>query len=682
MRTHKKRRWMAGAGLLIGVVGLCCGMAALSVYLLLPIARAGRGQDLLPTPEKKATVALASLEATPTGQKMSPGQTRTPASAVSQPRPREEIADSRPTATSAATAVAADIYIPDGEPCVRPADFGGGGGAGRDFLDIARASDAVLTRLGGHRNRPDYAAFSPDSQTVVTSDWEEIRVWEAETGQLLYVFTDENLSPVTSIAISPDSSLLATGMAGPTIRLRNLATGAVDRDLVVAMETEPDSFGAGPLVYSPDGSHLAVAVGRTIVLLDAGTGKTVRELAGEVFGETEYGSALIGNGHALAVTALAYSPDGQVLVSASGDTTLRLWDVNAGEQLRCFELNTELHGGTMGVAMYPDGRTVAVRGETVIYFLDIVNGRLLDSWQATGTGNLERFVSDGYEEIETFTSIQFSNDGQSLLVSMGDQTARIYDAATGTLTGLMRHPRPVNWAAFSPDGGRIVTAIGSFDDFADHPVYEAWIWDGTHPDIALAAAAQNLVEEGLARAESGDASGALALFERAQALNPDDEYDLAQEGRLRAVIALYMSGVGRARAGDLSGAISTLGAMAQVDPAAELVAHSQNALCWYGSLWGQAARILSICELAVQGAASDESLANFRDSRGLARAITGDYLGAIEDFTAFVASYEDSFLPSQEVAQRKEWITTLQGGRNPFDKATLAALRAAGDNDE
>jgi WD40 repeat protein len=683
MRANRRIKWLSGVRVIFVVVGLCGGLlVALSLWLV-ATPRAGKGPDLLLERNLTVTVALLSSAPTSSERELLSTLTPTPVTAVAAVGTRKQVTDSRPTSTSVPTATAtamakaaAVTYIPVDDPCVRPADFRGGGGPGRDFLDIA-TGEAVLARLHGHKNLLHSAAFSPDGRKVVTADWEEIRLWETATGQLLYAFNDEELSSFVASAISPDGSLLATGIDGPAVRLRDLATGSVVRDLRVILEREPDSFVVGSLAYSPDGSQLAVAVGRTIILIDAVTGNTARELAGEVFGETENGSSLIGDGHALAVTALAYSPDAQVLVSASGDATLRLWDVNSGEHLRCFELNTVLYG----VAMHPGGRTAGVRGESVIYFLDIVNGRLLDSWQATGTGNLERFIADGYEEIEYFTSIQFSNDGQRLLVGMGDQTARVYDSTNGTLTALMRHPRPVKWAEFSPDGKRIVTAIGSSDDFTDKPVYEAWIWDGIHPAIALAAAAQDLVEEGLARAESGDVSGALALFEQAQALNPYAEYDLAREGRSRAGIALYILGVERARTGDLDGAISTLGGMAQIDPATELVAHSQNALCWYGTLWGQAERVLPICELAVAAAASEGSLADFRDSRGIARALAGDYLGAIEDFTAFVAYDEDSFIGSEEVAQRQEWIAALQAGRNPFDEAALAALRAEGDND-
>jgi len=58
-----------------------------------------------------------------------------------------------------------------------------------------------------------------------------------------------------------------------------------------------------------------------------------------------------------------------------------------------------------------------------------------------------------------------------------------------------------------------------------------------------------------------------------------------------------------------------------------------NSLCWYGCLAGHILDALNAGERAVKLGAGD---ANMRDSRGLARALNGDYKGAIEDFSFFV----------------------------------------------
>lgn len=98
-------------------------------------------------------------------------------------------------------------------------------------------------------------------------------------------------------------------------------------------------------------------------------------------------------------------------------------------------------------------------------------------------------------------------------------------------------------------------------------------------------------------------------------------------------------------------------------------ARAWNTLCWTGSRTGHAAEVLPACERAV-ALLDDEWNYWARDSRGLARALTGDLEGAIDDFEALVAgtSYDDSR------AQRQGWIDALRRGENPFTPEVLRAL--------
>jgi len=85
-------------------------------------------------------------------------------------------------------------------------------------------------------------------------------------------------------------------------------------------------------------------------------------------------------------------------------------------------------------------------------------------------------------------------------------------------------------------------------------------------------------------------------------------------------------------------------------------------------LHAKAALVLSACDEAVTNAPEDGRI---RDSRGLARALTGDTQGAIEDFQAFIAQTDNE----DRKAQRQRWITTLQNGQNPFTPQELEILR-------
>ena len=67
--------------------------------------------------------------------------------------------------------------------------------------------------------------------------------------------------------------------------------------------------------------------------------------------------------------------------------------------------------------------------------------------------------------------------------------------------------------------------------------------------------------------------------------------------------------------------------------------------------------------------------ATYRDSRGLARALLGDFAGAIDDFQAFVDAYADDPLYMPLIPRRENWIEALQAGEDPFDEAMIETLR-------
>ena len=91
----------------------------------------------------------------------------------------------------------------------------------------------------------------------------------------------------------------------------------------------------------------------------------------------------------------------------------------------------------------------------------------------------------------------------------------------------------------------------------------------------------------------------------------------------------------------------------EIDPSLEISANAWNSLCWQGSLQGYAKDVMFACEKAVAKASKDS---DNRDSRGLARALSGDTKGAIEDFQAYVNSTDDAKLKSQ----RQSWIKAVR----------------------
>jgi regulator of sirC expression with transglutaminase-like and TPR domain len=68
-----------------------------------------------------------------------------------------------------------------------------------------------------------------------------------------------------------------------------------------------------------------------------------------------------------------------------------------------------------------------------------------------------------------------------------------------------------------------------------------------------------------------------------------------------------------------------------------------------------------------------DSSPGVRDSRGLNRALLGDYAGAIEDFQVYVELWRTA----PKGAQRQAWIDALRQNRNPFTTEELGKLRGS-----
>jgi WD40 repeat protein/serine/threonine protein kinase len=161
--------------------------------------------------------------------------------------------------------------------------------------------------------------------------------------------------------------------------------------------------------------------------------------------------------HPARVNAVAVSPDGRTLVTATGDPgsstgAAWLWD-RATRRLVGRPL--EHPGPVWAVAFSPDGRTVVTGGS------DSTNGqgavRLWDA--ATGAP-----LGEPWPHRRPVRAVAVSPDGRTILSGSEDTSARLWDAATGECLHEMRHKGYVQAVAFSPDGKTVAT--GSRDSTA------------------------------------------------------------------------------------------------------------------------------------------------------------------------------------------------------------------------
>jgi WD40 repeat protein/serine/threonine protein kinase len=164
-------------------------------------------------------------------------------------------------------------------------------------------------------------------------------------------------------------------------------------------------------------------------------------------------------GHTSGVKFAGFSPDGSRIITASNDSTVRVWDATTGASLT--ELKEDRRYITSGSFSQDGSRIVTVSDDpasTLSNHFSQVYGKSTSSivrvWDA-GTGTSLGELKDQTRQV---LSASFSPDG-TRIVAVSDVGARVWDAWAGALlTEFKGHGRDVCVGVLSPDGTRVLTA--------------------------------------------------------------------------------------------------------------------------------------------------------------------------------------------------------------------------------
>jgi WD40 repeat protein len=261
---------------------------------------------------------------------------------------------------------------------------------------VTHRRDGAVFEAG---SRVNAIALSPDGRRLVTaSDDNAVRIFDTESRRLVgSPLTADGLQRVVSVAISPDSTLMAAAGDGGTA-IWNLGGG----DFVGMLRS---ATGAHSVVaFSPDGSTIATGDGGggTIALWHTAT----READGE---------PLTGQSPGAPVNSLAFDRGGALLAAGSADNSAFVWNLSSRDHTEFHKHDQPVHT----VVLTKDGRTLITVSLNSVRIWDVGSGAEISTI----------IDKDGSDDIN---DVALSPDGDTLAV-IRDHRIQLWSLSTAML---------------------------------------------------------------------------------------------------------------------------------------------------------------------------------------------------------------------------------------------------------
>jgi cytochrome c len=277
------------------------------------------------------------------------------------------------------------------------------------------AMTGASAQLRGHGGPVRALAISPDGQTALTGSFDSTAIRWSLTRNAAEQVLRFHADSVNAVVLLRDGRAATAGADG---RIAIWTSGKAEPDAVLEGHTAP----IAALAASPDGATLASASWDQTIRLWPVAGGTPRVL----------------EGHTQNVNGVAFAPDGRTLVSVSYDQSVRIWPLSGASAPTVAAMPSPLNA----VAICGDGEIAAGGADGRVYFL-------------AGNGARTGEAAAGPRPV---ISIAISPDGALVAAAGIGGSVAILDRGTRALARTLVGPGLPVWSvAFLPDGRTLLT---------------------------------------------------------------------------------------------------------------------------------------------------------------------------------------------------------------------------------
>lgn len=297
----------------------------------------------------------------------------------------------------------------------------------------------------GHTEGVLSISFSKDGQRLLTSSYDKTaRLWDVASGRQLRRFWGHNWW-VWDANFSSDERRIVTASQDGTAVIWSVETGE---------KGAPFTGHQGPIYsahFSPDpeSTHVVTSGYDRRILLwkpeDIVPFNFEKIVSGQKVEPTPY---IAFEGHQESVQSAEFSQDGSMIISASHDNTVKLWDVETVKAIKTFRGHDSW---VQAATLLNDGK----------WILSASHDAQLKLWNIAGYAEIRTLKGRVLaKHVDAILDVSFSKDGKRLVTASRDKTAISWDVSTGKPETEFTegHAFLASSAVFLPDQKRLATA--------------------------------------------------------------------------------------------------------------------------------------------------------------------------------------------------------------------------------